>query len=180
MITVTQLEAARRQLKTAIWLWADDGDPVSIHTLAYAAYQIVHDVNRQRKGPPLLLDSELIRHEKRSEWVNIVKSDANYFKHADSRRKYKPPPSIDFDPSSNEHFFAFTILGLKGMGEQLTPLEVAFEVWHGVNRPELLNDAGLHFLQNSVHADMLATMRRLPKKQFLARIIEAQAASGFS
>ena len=33
-ITVTKLDAARRQLRTAIRLWFEEGDPVSIHTLA--------------------------------------------------------------------------------------------------------------------------------------------------
>lgn len=171
-VTVTQLEAAHKQLKTAIVLWLNDDDPVSIHTLAFAAHQIVHDLNRQQKGPPLLLDSPLIRPEKKQEFVNIVKGDANYFKHADDRgKKRKAPPSIDFEPSINEHLFGFTIHGLKGMGEQLTPHEIAFDAWYGINRPELLTDAGLQLLQNSIHADTIRWARSLPKKHFFERLI---------
>ena len=32
-IVVTKLDAARRQLRTAIRLWFQEADPVSIHTL---------------------------------------------------------------------------------------------------------------------------------------------------
>jgi hypothetical protein len=41
-ITISKFDAARRQLNTAITLWFADGDPVAIHTLAYAAYEIIH------------------------------------------------------------------------------------------------------------------------------------------
>jgi hypothetical protein len=69
-ITVTKLEAARRQLRTAIELWFHSGEPVSIHTLAAAAYQVVHDLNRRKKGPPLLLDNDMIKVEYRREYIN--------------------------------------------------------------------------------------------------------------
>lgn len=49
IVTVKKLEA-KRQLHTAITLWFADKDQVSVHTLACAAYQIVHDINRNKKG----------------------------------------------------------------------------------------------------------------------------------
>jgi argininosuccinate synthase len=62
-IIVTKIEAARRQLNTAIELWFNDGDPVSIHTLASSAHQIIHDLNRRNKGPDLFLDTIFIKEE---------------------------------------------------------------------------------------------------------------------
>jgi hypothetical protein len=47
---ISKIEAACRQLNTAIKLWFADGDLVSIHTLACSAHQIVHDINRQKGG----------------------------------------------------------------------------------------------------------------------------------
>jgi len=38
VIIVTKASAAKSQLETAIQLWFDDADPVSIHTLAVAAH----------------------------------------------------------------------------------------------------------------------------------------------
>jgi hypothetical protein len=47
-IKVSKTDAAKRQLDTAIRLWLDEGDSVSIHTLAAAAHQIVHDLGKKR------------------------------------------------------------------------------------------------------------------------------------
>jgi hypothetical protein len=64
-ITITKLDAARRQLGIAISLWFQDGDEVAIHTLACAAHQIIHDINRHRGGRDLLFDSLVFRDEYR-------------------------------------------------------------------------------------------------------------------
>jgi transcriptional regulator with XRE-family HTH domain len=44
-LKVSKLDAARRQLECAIELWFLEKDEVSVHTLAGAAYQIIHDIN---------------------------------------------------------------------------------------------------------------------------------------
>jgi hypothetical protein len=58
-ITVTKLDAAKRQLRTALRLWFDDGDPVSIHTLLAAAHEIIHTLYRRKGLRDLLFDSDL-------------------------------------------------------------------------------------------------------------------------
>lgn len=87
-ITITKLEAARRQLRVAISLWFQNGDEVAIHTLACAAYQIIHDINRHRGGEELFFDSLVIREEYRDQAIKRFKKEMNFFKHADkgSRR----------------------------------------------------------------------------------------------
>ncbi len=52
-IQITKLDAVLSQLETAIALWFNDGDPLSIHTLASAAYQIIYDLNKHQKGPAI-------------------------------------------------------------------------------------------------------------------------------
>jgi hypothetical protein len=47
-LRIGKLDAARRQLQTAIALWFDERDPVAIHTLSVAAYEIVHTISKQR------------------------------------------------------------------------------------------------------------------------------------
>jgi hypothetical protein len=76
-IMITKLEAARRQLRSAIGLWFSDADFVTIHTLAAAAYQIIHDLNRRNKGPRLLIDTKLVKDEYKTEFVNEIKSNSN-------------------------------------------------------------------------------------------------------
>jgi hypothetical protein len=45
---ITKLDAAIRQLDTAITLWFTEADTISIHTLACSAHQIIHDINQQK------------------------------------------------------------------------------------------------------------------------------------
>ena len=173
-IIVTKLDAVRRQLGTAIALWANDGDPISIHTLAFAAHQIVHDLNRQQGGPPLLLDEPSIRPEKKHDYANIVKRDANFFKHADNRGKgkQKPEMEIEFDPNSNEFFIALTILALQFIKQDLTELEIAFYTWYRINRPEMLTDTGRELFERSVPAQVASVLRAMKKKEFLDHFIK--------
>jgi hypothetical protein len=74
-ITVTKLEAAQRQLRTAIRLWFEGGDPVSIHTLAFAAYEIAHVVSKKRNRArrDLIFDTLMIKEEHRAEWGKSIK-----------------------------------------------------------------------------------------------------------
>ncbi len=41
LVRVTKLEAARRQIESAIWLWFVDDDHVSVHALAAAAHRLL-------------------------------------------------------------------------------------------------------------------------------------------
>ena len=94
IVTVKKLEAAKRQLHTAITLWFADTDAVSVHTLACAAYQIVHDINDQKKGDELLLDSSVIRNEFRKEYLDEMRKAMRFFKHAD--RDPDPNGTVEF------------------------------------------------------------------------------------
>jgi hypothetical protein len=79
-IVVTKLDAARRQLRTAIRLWFQEADPASIHTLAHAASEIIHVIskNRNRYRRILIFDADMIKDEYRSEWNEKRKNSANF------------------------------------------------------------------------------------------------------
>jgi hypothetical protein len=101
-IKVSKIDAARRQLQTAIKLWFSAGDPVATHTLAFASYEILHAVSKKRDAtrPPLIFDSPLIPEKYRSE-VNIAfKKHAYFFKHGDR----DPEAVIEFHPRMSEGF----------------------------------------------------------------------------
>src|SRR5580704_11433462 len=95
-LRISKLDAARRQLRTAITLWFNNDDPVSAHTLACAAYEIVHAVSKARdpNRPDLLIDSAKVRPDKRREVNALLRDGANFFKHADR----DPNGMIEFDP----------------------------------------------------------------------------------
>ena len=84
-LTVGKLDAARRQLDTAIRLYFAYGDPVSIHALAGAAYQLLDDLIAKRGGPDGIKD--LLLTMAKPESVDVVRQKLNeaqnFFKHAD-------------------------------------------------------------------------------------------------
>jgi hypothetical protein len=129
-ITITKLEAARRQLNTAIWLWFVDGDPVSIHSLAYAAYEIIHVVSRHRKRTQkLLFDATFMRGEYQAKVAKFLKKHANFFKHANKDVE----GNIDFPPAISVLFLMSSIMGIISMRLPRSDAETDFMVWHAVH-----------------------------------------------
>jgi hypothetical protein len=57
-ITVSKLDAARRQLRAAIRLWFQGEDPVAIHTLISAAHEIVHTLFKRAGLHGLMFDTD--------------------------------------------------------------------------------------------------------------------------
>jgi hypothetical protein len=161
---VTKLDAARRQLATAIRLWFHNGDAVSIHTLAFAAYEVIHfiSIHRDKYRRDLLFDSDLIKDEHRAEYNKLIRSPANFFKHADR----DPDGSIEFDPVASETFMLFAILGLATIKEPNTDEEAAFMFWRYFHHPNQLTEAGRKTYVDGIPDDRLAEIRSIPKDQF--------------
>jgi len=159
---IQKLEVARSQLLTAIQLWFADGDPISIHTLAGAAYQILHDIHMQRGGSPLLFDSVFVKGDRRAQWNHAVKEHMNFFKHADR----DPNGTIAFDPSLTEPFLSLSLFILEGLGAQLTPEEAAFQFWCVLHNPDWLDDRGQDRFINRFNADELTEYRHTPRQGF--------------
>jgi len=167
---VSKLEAARRQLATAIELWFHDRDPVSIHTLAFAAYEIIHVVSKKRnRTKDLLFDSAVIKDEYRAEWNKIIKRPANFFKHA----KDDAEDSLEYSPKSALLFLLFSIAGLRSCGESLTPVEATFLLWVLVNRPKWVTGNGQQVLTDRVPVENIETMRGLSKAEFFVGSVAA-------
>jgi hypothetical protein len=95
---VTKLDVAKRQLETAILLYFNNSDPVSIHTLAAAAYNILRTLNKN-VGDIMLKDcGQFLNAEQQKEFHRCVNEAENFFKHADrdADKSYK------FKPESTE------------------------------------------------------------------------------
>lgn len=166
VITVTKIEVARRQLRTAIEMWFYDGDPISIHALAAASHQVVHDLNSKNGGPNLMLDTTYIKEEYRKKFMANIKHASNFMKHAD-RPNDSPGLTLEFRPESNRDFMAFTIIGLGYLGEKLGSTEIAFERWQTFNDPNLMSDAGKALFESNFTAQQLDIFRGMKKHTFL-------------
>ena len=173
-IKVSKLDSARRQLRTAITLWFTDGDPVSIHTLVVAAYEIFHTVSKQRDPyrRDLLFDSDYIKDEYRRDWINLIKKNANFFKHADR----DPNDIAEFDPEMNMWFIVYSIVARGLCGEGQSQEESDFMWWFHVHRTKYLTDAGREMLANLWPANVVEFGRTWSKRHFYELLRDARIA----
>jgi hypothetical protein len=157
-IKETKMDAAKRQLRTAIRLWFKDGDPVSIHTLAAAAHEIIHTLYRRKGLNDLLFDSSRIKDEFRSEWAKSIKKAPTFFKHA----QHDPDGEIEFNPALN-HILVFIICaGLHRMGEPEGLEEMALTRWLLAHEPELF----LKQAFDRVPIDVLEQVKGIKKSEY--------------
>jgi hypothetical protein len=175
IIKIGKFEAARRQLRTAIRLWFNDGDPVSIHTLAFAAYEIIHAISEKRDPfrRDLLFDTVLIKDEYRQDWNRHVRKHANFFKHADR----DGDSVIEFNPDFSEWFIFFAIAGRELCGEQASDEESTFMWWMQIHKPHILTEQGRKMVSDHIPIDGLQQLRTLAKHEFFEVWREARRAS---
>jgi hypothetical protein len=170
-IRLDKLDAARRQLRTAITLWFNDGDPIAVHTLAFAAYEIIHVISKKRNPHrrDLLFDTLVINDEFRRVWVDQIKKDANFFKHADR----DPDLVIEFQPYLSQLFILYSIEGLILCREQQGDEESVFWWWFGFHNPESLTHEGKKFIADTLPVENLEGIRLLSKRQFFDAFMKA-------
>lgn len=134
---VTKQDAALRQLKVAIALWFLDGDPVSIHTLASAAYTVLADLSKVRGFPPMLTTRDglkgRIRPGMEKEAYKKFKEAENFFKHADK----DPENTIEFRPRSNQHILWEAAARYREMAGERVPELEAMHWWFILSHPSI-------------------------------------------
>src|SRR5579863_8307400 len=84
-LKLTKIDVAERQLRTAIELRFSGKDPVSIHTLAMAAFRVLKDVSEHQAGNSTvdILIRDYIRPEHEKVFWAAISKASNFFKHAD-------------------------------------------------------------------------------------------------
>ena len=136
-LKLSKLDCARRQLEMAIELYFMERDPVSIHTLASAVYQLLIDINKHRGGRSLLIELESLKGQvipgKEKEVMRLMSEAENFFKHAER----DPERTIDFSPEINESILWESATKYTELtGETSAPLQ-AMNVWFQIRHPDL-------------------------------------------
>ncbi len=136
-VRLTKLEAAKRQIITAIWLWFKDADIVSIHTLTAAAFGILNDLlHHRKKGRPMPFDEQYMPKGYEKEIRELLKSDEVFFKHA-----RKDPNAIHELYTDWTGIYLLTTVkayfDLQGENEALHPLMTLLSFWFALTDPEL-------------------------------------------
>jgi len=164
IIKINKLDAARRQLGTAIELWFNGADPVSVHTLASAAHEVVHSLLRARGLEGLLFDHPRVREQYRSAWNRRMKEHYNFFKHADK----DPLGELDLNPGINEMLVLFVLAGVERLGETPNANESAMGQWLALHKPDLFHGS----LEDTFDPEMLDRVRALAKPEFFSTFVQ--------
>lgn len=161
-IRVTKIESARRQLETAIILYFNDKDPVSIHTLACAAHEIIAKLNSKKSGTALILEGTMINEKHQREFQKMVREAKNFFKHAES----DPDKSLAFNPETNDYYLLDACEGYELLTGEKNPYFIIYRGWFNSKYPHILNAIGGKIIQNKLGNNKL---------EFFIRMLAASA-----
>ena len=137
-IKISKLDAARRQLLTAIRLYFNHGDIVSMHTLAAAAFKITQNICDSSSDLPDSLTAwvdELIKPEYKKIFWSKHHSTANFFKHAE-----RDPDAVhDFYPDEMENILFFAVYQYRSLTGEWSPEIRLFSTWYMMHHPKAFN-----------------------------------------
>lgn len=139
-VQITKVEAARRQLVTAIRLFFEDADSISVYTLAHAAWEVL-DALSEHRGLTRFR-GEMCRANGLDEFEvkQKVSHGRNFFKHAD-----KDPDEVleNFSDDFNDQVLLCASFDYGELADS-KPMELQiFQLWYFVThldtalRPEL-------------------------------------------
>jgi hypothetical protein len=129
VLRLTKIDAARRQLETALQLWFSGAEPVSIYTLAYAAHELIFELYRKAGLKDLLFDTTFSTEEYRAIFVVSLKRAANFFKHANKDLD----EVLEFTSDRSDPILIMSVVAIHRLGLELTDLERAFIGWFGIH-----------------------------------------------
>jgi len=136
-IPISKLDVAKRQLETAIRLFFKEEDPVSIHTLSAAAYDILNPLCNSKGIKGFVKNTEMIKKERRKEYSKMINSAQNFFKHGSSDKDqvyqfhYEATPFFIWDACNM--YFHLT-------GERPKELSI-FNIWFYLRDPNMLAES---------------------------------------
>jgi hypothetical protein len=137
-IKISKLDAARRQILTAIRLYFNHGDIVSMHTLAAAAFKITQNIcDSDEKLPDSLSDwvDELMKPEYKKTFWNKLHETANFFKHAD-----RDPDTVhELYPEQTENLLFFAVYQYRHLTGEWSPEIRLFSTWYMMHHPDSFN-----------------------------------------
>jgi hypothetical protein len=172
-LTVSKLDCARGQFETAILLWFEDKDPVSIHVLAAGAHQICHRIGIERGiESPIYFCQGALSPADFAKYKQYLLRIEGFFKHADKKKnEAHPDVEITFKPMISA-FYIFDGLELfHAIGGALTLLMLAFRARMAQEVPGLISQPLVDALPENVRIDA----RKLTRGVFLKKFLEVAA-----
>lgn len=135
LLTISKLDAAKRQLETVIRMYFNSGDPVSMHTLAAAGYTVVRDINKKRGGKPMLREGlfEHVEPEHHKLLHDKLVEAENFFKHADRDHD----ATLGFNPDMTEFLIMDACYRYAELTGEMPPLFQIYSGWMMMTHQEI-------------------------------------------
>lgn len=167
-LTLDKLEAARRQLETAVDLWFSDGDEVAIHTLAAAGGDLLRGVAIAAGRPVTLAPErflEIIKPEHHTEVRRALRRSQNFFKHAD-RDSHE---TLEYETGEGDMRLLDACEAYRLMGTSPSPTLWAFETYAAFTwANHLLIDA----VRGALPVDLSERIALLPRRDAFSELVE--------
>lgn len=142
-LQLDKLTVATMQLNSAIRLFFEDRDPVSVHTLVCASLEILQKLINDRSK---IITNQLVIHpdtmfvneEYRKEYKRIISKNRNFFKHADRDRK----DIIKFNTEINELYIfeAYRTFLIVSSIDVLSVEMQTFYIWFFAHYKDIFTD----------------------------------------
>jgi hypothetical protein len=168
IVIAKKLDAALRQLETAIWLFFNDGDLVSIKTLAGAAHGILDDLlHHHKKGRAYPFENAPEGMTDR-DWRNLVKEGQDFAKHA----RKDPFGSQAYSDDELEMFIFFVLLARIKLTDSEKPhgLESLFIFWYGIRHPDFFSVTIPKSFRHGDEVFDIETLKNLPAAEFYQKV----------
>lgn len=169
-LRVTKLDAAKRQLELAVWLYAGEGDPVSTHTLACAAREIIRRINRSMGGAPTIRESlkDRIKPTHRRRVYDKLNAPRNFFVHCTPGQEHK---AVDLLPWDTHVVMLDACWTYRRISAERVPAFAAFEAWAELTWAKTFIDRNVDGKRRAL-LEQLANLGRL---EFFTTMVAAGA-----
>ncbi len=131
---IDKLEVARRQICEAIYLFFEERDPVSIHTLIASAHQILFDVGKISNVASAIKATTNLQKPEIQELLKAINYPYNFFKHADK----DPDAKINIEPLERlaSDFIMDSIVMLQRLANDIPNEAKVFWYWFVSKYPQ--------------------------------------------
>lgn len=131
-VVLTKKSVAKSQLETAVSLWFQDADPVSILVLAFNAHEILHELGK-KIGKPSTLKTWIATLPKRfqKQWEYVWNFCKHGLKDIDD--------DVPHDPRHAEVLISCSIRIYRDVFGKLSPLLLAFDFRFVIDHPEVVD-----------------------------------------
>lgn len=131
---ISKLDAAKRELETAIRLFLNYADPVSIHLLAHTTLDLLKEMGKKEGVNSIVFDTlkSMVKKHYREKFLKVISDPGNYFKHYHK----KPNKSLKFNPKSTEFLIYDACMIYEGLTKEKEPIFQAYIAFFRITHKE--------------------------------------------